>query len=857
MPPTKNNLTRDEARRRAGLLSSLMYQVSLDLTQGDETFACDTTIQFLCAEPGATTFVDFLGPSVQALQLNGRELPREAFDGSRIHLPDLRAANELHVQATGAYQHTGAGLSHFRDPVDRQVYLHTQFESFDAHRVYPCFDQPDLKATFDFTVLAPTPWHVISNSRGTRRSAEGGDGRGRWTFATTPRIPTYITAIVTGPFHEVRERHREIELGLYCRQSLAPYLDAAEIFEITRQGLDYYEKVFETPYAFGKYDQLFVPEFAAGAMENAGCVTHNEFMIFRSKVTEAARERRAETILHEMAHMWFGDLVTMRWWDDLWLNESFATFMAQLSQVHATRFRNAWTTFANQVKTSARRQDQLPTTHPIAADVPDIETVYLNFDSITYEKGASVLRQLVAWVGEETFLRSLRGYFRHHAFGNATLADFLQALESGSGRNLRAWSQEWLETAGLNTMRALILPGPDGQSMESVGIVQEAPPEWPALRSHRLAVGLYDLKKGRLVRRRRIELDVTGATTRVPELTGERLADLVLLNDGDLDYTKIRLDPRSLDTVTHHLAELPDSLARALCWGAAWDMLRDAELPARAYLQLVLRNLRGEDDIGVVQDLLSQSAAGVHLYGAPANAQPALRLLADHALDTLKAAKPGGDLQLAWTRAFIGAARAPQHLEIIASLLEGTITYPGLKVDIDLRWLIVAALAGTGAAGDDLIAAELQRDPTDLGQRQAEAAKAARPTPAAKAEAWSRIRDDHSLPLATMNAIMRGFHHPDQANLLAAYAAPYFAALDGVWRERPIEVALAFARSMYPRVVVGADVLRMTDEHLAQPSVPGPLRRILLEGKDQMQRAIRARSLDAAAAPREGVDRPH
>jgi len=840
-----NNLTRDEARQRAELIHTPLYDVSLDLTRESDTFACEATIHFLCHEPGASTFIDFLAPSVDSCELNGEEVPKEAFNGARIALENLREANELHVIGTCDYQNVGAGLNKFKDPVDHKTYLHTQFETFDAHRMFPCFDQPDLKATFTFTVLAPTDWVVVSNNPGQAQPVAGKENVKRWTFGATPKMSSYLTAIVAGPYHGVRDRHGDIDLGIFCRQSLAQYLDPEEIFTVTKQGLDFYGQAYKYPYPFQKYDQLFVPEFSAGAMENIGCVTFNEAMLFRSKVTEAVREDRANAILHEMAHMWFGDLVTMRWWDDLWLNESFATFMSVLCQVEATRFKNGWVTFANQYKAGARRQDQLPTTHPIAADVPDIESVYLNFDAITYNKGACVLRQLVAYVGQDTFLRGVQRYVKQRQYSNASLADFLSDVEAGSGRDLKAWSKLWLETAGLNTLRPEATA--QSQTIGSLAIKQEAPPEHPTIRPHRLAVGLYDRQTDGLQLRRRVELDVTQENTPVSDLVGERLADLTLVNDLDLTYAKIRLDERSLATASEHLAQLSDPLARAISWAALWDMLRDAEIPARRYLPLILENIHGETDIGVVQDLLAQASSAVWVYGDPDNADAALKTLADHALRALDGAAPGSDLQLSWAHAFINASRSPEHLSIIRGLLDGIKVFTGLKVDTDLRWSIVNALAGVGA-DDGLIDAELKRDPTDEGQRHAAAARAARPTAEAKEQVWAALMEDLTLPLATMRSMMRGFHRFDQRRLLEAYTARYFQALANFWKERDIEIALAFSRTMYPSVVVGDETVEATDQYLAADNVPGPVRRILLEGKDNMLRAMRGRAVDAAAA---------
>ena len=838
-----NNLTREEARRRTQLIQTPLYDISLDLTRDSDTFACEATIHFLCQEPGADSFIDFLAPSVDSCELNGEEVPKEAFNGARIALTNLRDANELHVLATCEYQNIGAGLNRFKDPVDHRIYLHSQFETFDAHRMFPCFDQPDLKASFTFTVLAPSDWVVVSNNPGQAQPVAGKENIKRWTFGATPKMSSYLTAIVAGPYHGVRDRHGDVDLGIFCRQSLAQYLDPEEIFTITKQGLDFYGEAYKYPYPFQKYDQLFVPEFSAGAMENIGCVTFNEYLIFRSKVTEAVREDRANTILHEMAHMWFGDLVTMRWWDDLWLNESFATFMSVLAQVEATRFKNGWVTFANQYKAGARRQDQLPTTHPIAADVPDIESVHLNFDAITYNKGACVLRQLVAYVTQDTFLRGVQRYIKQRQYSNASLSDFLSDIEAGSGRDLKAWSKLWLETAGLNTLRPLATSQSD--TIGSLAIKQEAPPEFPTIRPHRLAVGLYDRKSDGLQLRRRVELDVAEEDTPVKDFDGEHLADLLLVNDLDLTYAKIRLDDRSLATATEHLAELADPLARAITWAALWDMLRDAEIPARRYLPLILNNIHGETDIGVVQDLLAQASSAIFVYGDPANQEAALETLAKHSLRTLDAAPGGSDLQLAWAHAFISAARSTEHLSVVRGMLDGIKVFIGLKVDTDLRWAIVHALAGVGQ-DDGLIDAELKRDPTDEGQRHAVSARAARPTAEAKEQVWAALMEDLTLPLATMRSMMRGFHRFDQRNLLEPYAARYFQALANVWKERDIEIGLAFARMMFPSVIVDDHTIKVTDQYLARENVPGPVRRVLLEAKDSMQRAMRARAVDAA-----------
>ncbi|MCA1710736.1 MAG: aminopeptidase N [Actinobacteria bacterium] len=843
-----NNLTRDEAAERARLLDITSYEVALDLTDGGEkpgedTFASTSTIRFTCTEPGATTYLDWTAPTVSSVTLNGEQVDVE-FDGNRIALPALAADNVVVVEGRGAYMRTGEGLHRFVDPVDGSVYLYTQFETFDAHRMYACFDQPDLKATFAFTVQAPRDWVVISNATVAERPAEG--EHGTWRFDVTAPMSTYITALIAGPYASVHDEHDGIALGIYCRASLVQHLDPEDLFTVTKQGFEFYHREFGYRYPFGKYDQLFVPEFNAGAMENAGAVAFLEDYVFRSKVTDAAYQRRAETVLHEMAHMWFGDLVTMRWWDDLWLNESFASYMAVLCMVEATRYKSGWTTFANTEKTWAYRQDQLPSTHPIASDIADIEAVKVNFDGITYAKGASVLKQLVAWVGAEAFTSGLREYFREHAFANTELRDLLGQLERSSGRDLSSWSEEWLQTAGVNTLRAAFETDEAGR-FTAFSLLQEAPDAYPMLRSHRVAVGLYDLVDGQLVRSAREELDVVGAKTDVPGLVGKAQPDLVLVNDDDLTYTKIRLDERSLQTLVQHVGDFAESLPRALCWVAAWDMTRDAEMPARDYVALVLAGIGGEDDIGVVQSLLRQAQSAVTLFADPAWAPTGRASLASAAYEAVRAAEPGSDLQLAWARALGTLSSTGDQVALLRGLLDGTSSVPGLSVDAELRWHLLHRLVVLGEAGDDAIEAELQRDPTAAGQRHAAASRAARPTAEAKAEAWRLAVEDDELPNAVQSAVISGFWNLEQRSLLEEYADRYFEVIGDVWRTRSPEMAQNVVVGLYPTLLVSPHVVERTDTYLQTEDVSPALRRHLLESRDGVVRALRARERDAAA----------
>ncbi|XRQ12490.1 aminopeptidase N [Actinomadura welshii] len=841
------NLTRDEARERARLLTVESYTVDLDLTTGETDFGSTTVIRFGSAETGASTFVDLHGAVVREATLNGKALDPSSYDPEkgRLPLPDLAAENELRVVADCAYSRSGEGLHRFVDPVDGGVYLYSQFETADAHRMYTCFDQPDLKATFEFTVKAPEDWEVVTNE-----PAESAGG-GTWRFPPTPRISTYITALIAGPYHVVRDEYRRdngtvIPLGVFCRASLAEHLDAPEIVEVTRQGFAYFEEVFGREYPFTKYDQLFVPEFNAGAMENAGAVTFLEDYVFRSRVTDAAYERRAETILHEMAHMWFGDLVTMRWWDDLWLNESFATYMSVLCMAEATQWKGAWTTFANLEKAWAYRQDQLPSTHPISADMVDIRAVEVNFDGITYAKGASVLKQLVAYVGLDNFLEGVRRYFDRHAWGNTVLTDLLGALEETSGRDLASWSKEWLETAGVNTMRPDFELDGDG-NFASFAVLQEAKADYPTLRSHRLAIGLYDRTAEGIVRRERVELDVVGTRTEVPQLVGEKRPDLVLVNDDDLAYAKIRLDENSQRTLIGSIGDIKDGLPRALCWSAAWDMTRDAEMATRDYVRLVTTGIRGVTDISVTQTLLRQARLAVQQYADPAWRREGQALLADTLAELAREAEAGSDLQLAYTQAFAASAVSDDHLAFVQGLLDGSEVLDGLTVDTDLRWTLLRRLVVTGRAGEAEIDAEHRRDRTAAGERHAAGCKAAIPSAEAKAAAWERIVSG-DLPNAVYRATLGGFVEPDQADLLVPYADRYFAEVGRIWREWSSDMSQTFAEVAYPFLVIEQSTVDRTESYIAEEEPPPALARLLSEGRDGVARALRARAKDAAPA---------
>ncbi|MGW2819639.1 aminopeptidase N [Streptomyces sp. NPDC001443] len=852
------NLTRDETRERAALLSVDGYEVSLDLRSavgdGDEeprTFRSVTTIRFRCAEPGASSFADLVAPSVTAVSLNGRDLdPSAVFDGSRILLEDLAADNELVVDAQCAYSRTGEGMHRFVDPEDGEVYLYTQYEPADSRRVFANFEQPDLKAPFRFEVRAPEGWTVWSNGAG-----ELVDGV--WRFAETKPISTYITCVTAGPYHYVTDSYSRtfadgttlrIPLGALCRKGLAPYFDADDVFLVTKQGLDFFHEHFDYPYPFGKYDQAFVPEYNLGAMENPGLVTFREEYIFRGKVTQASYEARANVILHEMAHMWFGDLVTMVWWDDLWLKESFADFMGTFANVGATRFTDAWITFANRRKAWAYRADQLPSTHPITADIRDLQDAKLNFDGITYAKGASVLKQLVAYVGQDAFLEGARRYFKRNAYGNTRLGDLLSVLEETSGRDMAAWARSWLQTAGVNSLTPQVLLDPEGRITE-LAVLQDAAESHPELRPHRVAIGLYRrTADGALERYARAEADVEGPRTVVTELAGAQAPELVLVNDDDLTYCKIRFDDTSLQTLRAHLGDLTDPLARALCWSALWSLTRDALLPARDFVDLVLRFAGRESDIGVLQMLHAWADSALVDYVAPQWRETGARLLTDGALTELRSAGPGSEHQLAWARFFAAAASAPADLQLLKDLLEGTDQIEGLVVDQELRWAFLEPLAAHGVADEKVLAAELARDDTASGKRHQVRCLAARPSAAVKAQAWAQVVESDALSNALVEATIAGFAQPSRRDLLAPYAQKYFAVIDRVWSERSIQIGMDVVRGLFPALQDSQETLDAADAWLSAHEKAAPaLRRLVLEARDDLARALRGQACDAAA----------
>ena len=840
------NISRAEALERSEHLAVDSYEVFLDVTNPGDTFFSRSTIKFTCNKTGYSTFVDTLAQRVISATLNGAAVDTSAFDGQTIYLSNLQADNLLVVEVESLYSKTGEGLQKSVDPADNETYLYSQGETAHIRKMYPCFDQPNLKATFNLSVLAPSHWEVVSNNPVAEVRPDG-DSK-FWQFTTTPRISTYITAMIAGPYHHVHDTYegeKIVPLGIYCRKSLAENLDPEEIFQHTKEGFAYFEQIFGLAYPFEKYDQVAVLDFNWGAMENAGVVTfREEVLVFRSRVTDRARERRAHVILHEMAHMWFGNMVTMYWWDDLWLNESFAEWTSYLALTEGTRFKNGWTSFICNGTSWAYNQDQLISTHPIAVAMPDIESVNANFDGISYAKGSSVLHQLSAYVGRDNFIKGLRQYFTKFAWQNTQLTDLLAELKATSNRDLDAWSATWLKTAGINTMHPIL---EESEGVYSKVAIKQDAPVIPAgsteIRPHRIAIALYDLISGQLVARRRTEIDITGEYTEIPEFTNEKVADLFLINDGGLGYTKIRFDARSIETLMLNLGKITDPIARTLAWVGVWDMWRDAEIATHDFARLLIEGLKTEPLISLVTGLGNDLVSALEIHTAPERREALRSEIAAELETILKSSTPGGDIQLQLAKVFAAIATTPEQIAFTRAMLNGELN--GLVIDRDLRWFFIRALAEKGAISNSEIEDALAADNTVNGQLSHAEAVAALPDAAGKRESWKRLTEEQ-ISTSQREHVSRGFMRPRQSEILESFVNPYFDGLLKMWNSTSYEEASASVELLYPKYVITQGTLDTTDAWLigAGASAPDGLRRIVLEGRDALSRSLRIQVRD-------------
>ena len=844
-------ITRAETSKRARLVRVHSYQIALDLTRGEEVFGSVSVVRFDCASPGETSYADLIADTVHDITLNGVPLdPAVAYTDGRITLPGLAARNELRVAADCAYAGSGTGMHRSAGSADGGTYIYGKLAQAYARTAYACFDQPDLKAEFTFRVTAPAHWTVLSNQLAAGAPEPAGDGSAVWRFLPTPRLPTFTTTVVAGDYYVVTSSHttpggQQIPLELACRAGLAGHLDAEALFEVTGQGLDFYTALLGA-YPFAKYGQVFVPELSCQASEDAGCVLVTEQFVYRSRVTAVMDEMRTGTLLHEMAHMWFGDLVTQQWWGDLWLSESFADFCEYEATSRLSRFPDAWSTFSVSEKAWGFAQDQLPSTHPVAADPATLSDAIANFDGISYAKGAAVLRQLAAYAGHENFFAGIRAYITRHAYANAQLPDLIAAVAASSGQDLAAWSSAWLETAAPNTLRCQFQTDAGGAFTE-FAIAQDAPAQHPTLRPHRIAIGLYQRSGGTLTRTHRVKADVTGARTAVPELAGVLQPDLVLLNDDDMGYVIVRFDPRSLRTVTESIGELTDSPARAVCWNTVIDMVRQAELPVPVLMAMLAAGMPREPSLSVLQALLTQAGQILTQLADPQRATEGKLKLADVAGQMLHLAAPASDHQLAWAQLLSWTATSADQLDLAARLLDGSTAVPGLAVNAELRWSLLQRLAATGRAGDAGVDAELARDPTDAGRRNAAACRAAIPDARHKEAAWKLLTRGRLGP-ESLTVVARGFTQPEQAPLLAPFAGSYLSELERIWATERGHLRVQLSELLFPYPAASPALLAEIDDFLTAAPRDPALTRVLSERRDSVQRALRSRALPQLAA---------
>jgi aminopeptidase N len=839
--PVKDNLTVAEATARAERISNVRYALDLDITARAETYRGLLTAEFDAKKSGPPLFVDFTGKSIVELVLNGERIASPEWNRHRIALPEskIHAKNKLEIRYENAYSHTGSGFHQFKDPEDGKEYLFSDFEPFNAHQLFPCFDQPDLKATYAVSVTAPESWVVVSNGRELENAPVGG-GRSKRVFERTKPFSTYLMAVIAGEYAVYKDRHGDMPLRILCRQALTKHIDPDEIFTVTKQGFDFYDAYFDFPYPFEKYDQAFVPEFNAGAMENVAAVTHGEHMIFRGQVSETQRLGRAETVLHELAHMWFGNLVTMKWWRDLWLNESFATYISYVCMVNATRFQNAWESFHSKIKAWAMRQDELVTTHPIAGEVPDTDATFLNFDGITYGKGASVLKQLTAYIGETAFRDGLRRYFKKHAWGNSTLEDFLAALGEGSGKDLHAWSKAWIETSGLGSLSVDLDGG--RETISRIEVVQEPAPGSTTLRPHLTEVALFGEQGERAQPFARAQVLVEGARTRVPALEGKPLPRFVAVNWGDHAYAKTVIDPHSLGYVREHLERIQEPLVKVTLWGTLWQMVRDQKLAPSGWCELVAGKAQHETSPETVETLLANSGVALARYLVGPREREARRRLVARAWSRLPETR--GDLQLVWLRGVIQLAMEPEDLDRLVRLMDGAEKIPGVDIDQNMRWSLIAKLvAFARPGGEDRLAAEKTRDPSDKGKKSAFQAEASRPKSDEKARHWKLFSEPNDLSSDFLKNGMSRFHWVHQKDLLDPYVQRFFDEAPRIYDTRNHEYAKAFVLLLYPSYRAEREVLARGERLLERVTVPG-LRRLLLEANDELLRSIRCREFE-------------
>ncbi len=815
-----STLTQSEAATRSALLDVQRYDIAVDMTgllEG-EVFASVSTITFTCSEPGETTFVD-VAMDIARATLNGTDVDvSQAADG-RLPLPALAADNVLVIEASTTNTATGEGILRTVDPTDKLVYVWTSLEPDEARRVWACFDQPDLKAPHRFVVTAPSSWVVTSN--GAPESivdADAGVGMDAkvWTYPDTPRLSTYVVVVNAGPFHEVRRQHDGYDLGFYCRQSLVPILerDLDELVTLTRQGLAFFGEQFACPFPQERYDQVFVPNLG-GAMENWGCVTYGDGQLFRTPPTHAQRAVRAEFIFHEMAHMWFGDLVTMQWWDDLWLNEAFASWAANWGMAGASEFTDQWATFLAVSKRTAYEMDMSPASHPIRSDVADVASAMANFDAITYVKGQSVLHQLVAYIGEEAFVAGLQDYFSRYAFSNTRLSDLMDCYSRASGRDLSAWTKAWLDEAGTDVI-----------SLSGGELLVETA-EGGEPRPHHLDIAVFDTSGDELVPVGRSSHEVTGPRTAVDLPAG----DLRLVNAGDYTFAAVRPDATSLEQMLTRIDQLTDPLDRALVAATAGQLLLLGHVAPRDVAASLTRALAAETSPALIEPFLGQALQVADRWAPAAESPDLLRGLADAVIGLVDLP----DARQAALRTLAASASTDAHWAVLEEAA-------GRATDLDLAWRMAVRRSELGDYDEDHVRRLLESDPDpDAGMRRL-AVLAARPDLEAKEEVWRAFFVDYAVPASRETLVLGStFWRPGQAELLAPFTHRYLDELHTL-KGGLLNQGLTI-RAMYPLGAGDASFLAAAEAAVDDTSLSSYARNQLGANSFVLGRILQARQL--------------
>jgi aminopeptidase N len=825
------NLTRVEAGARSALIDVTGYCVDLDLAQGPTTFESTSTVRFSCSEPGAATFLDVKPQRLHRATLNDVQISSTDFDGERIALTGLALENEVVVTATMSYSNDGQGLHRAVDSADERHYVYGHSFLDAAPRIFACFDQPDLKAPYDVSVTAPPEWIVLGNG------AAMHTGEGRWVLATTKPLATYFFTVCAGPYVSVTAVHDGISLGIHARASLREPLErqAEQMLTITRQSFDYYHRLFGIRYPFGDYHQVYVPEFNAGAMENPGCVTLRDQYVFRGATTHDELLTRSNTISHEMAHMWFGDLVTMRWWDDLWLNESFAEYMSHRTLCEATEFTDAWVDSSMARKTWGYAAERMPSTHPVAGSpAPDAQSALQNFDGISYAKGAATLRQLIAHIGDDAFIAGVAQYLSSHAYGNAALVDFLGAMERAGGKDLRGWADAWLRTAGLD---AISVETVTEQGSITKATVRRTPPAaHPADRPHSFDVAGFS--RGTEVFR--VVTTVDHDEIALLELEGQLTARMLIPNATDLTWANIKLDAATVAAARAELCEVPQAQARAVVWTALIDGVALAEIDPRHLLAVLATSWPRESNQSIINRVGLQMTGRIIPAFIPVDEQDgAYALMAEAAASMLAQAEPGSSRALVAARC---VATLSAEEDLLRGWLSGQQLPEGLAGDSDFRWVVLGNLARRGVIGSAEMDAALDQDHTMAGNLKWLQAKASAPDVSAKVWAWEQITGEYGRSNSELNALAAGFWHASDQDVLRPYVARYFSDVPAL-SARVGEDALARVAALaYPGSLVEGSTADQSAAALRRGDLSASVRRAMVDADSQLREALASRA---------------